>query len=155
MKKIFIIAFFALCLHASEISQKNVTAWLGDANLTCQQYAIDTLKTPKFRAYIELNNNKKLVFASVKSMLLYFYESGYKHGYIGIKELLVSDYKSGDVFNASDGFYVFGSRIVSAKGDDLIPFKNLADAKAFESEFLGHKILKFKEITKKLIDYLR
>lgn len=153
MRKFFVL-FFVLFLHG-EILQKDVASWLNNSDLVCKQFGIDTTNMPKFRAYIELNNGEILVFSSVKSMLLYFYEVGLKHNDVGIKELLVTDFKSGDVFSASSGFYVFGSRIVSVKGDDLIPFKNEFDAENFKATNSGHKILKFEQINKKLIDYLR
>ena len=70
-------------------------------------------------------------------------------------ELYVTDYASGEIFRAQDAFYVFGSVLQSARGDDLITFARLRDAQDFMREKKGHKILQFREISAKLIDYLR
>ena len=73
----------------------------------------------------------------------------------GGAELYVTDYASGEIFRAQDAFYVFGSVLQSARGDDLITFARLRDAQDFMREKKGHKILQFREISAKLIDYLR
>ena len=73
----------------------------------------------------------------------------------GGAELYVTDYASGEILRAQDAFYVFGSVLQSARGDDLIPFARLQDAQNFMREKKGHKILQFREISAKLIDYLR
>lgn len=70
-------------------------------------------------------------------------------------ELYVTDYASGEILRAQDAFYVFGSVLQSARGDDLITFARLRDAQDFMREKKGHKILQFREISAKLIDYLR
>lgn len=73
----------------------------------------------------------------------------------GSAELYVTDYASGEILRAQDAFYVFGSVLQSARGDDLITFARLRDAQDFMREKKGHKILQFREISAKLIDYLR
>ena len=73
----------------------------------------------------------------------------------GSAELYVTDYASGEILRAQDAFYVFGSVLQSARGDDLITFARLQDAQNFMREKKGHKILQFREISAKLIDYLR
>ena len=73
----------------------------------------------------------------------------------GGAELYVTDYASGEILQAQDAFYVFGSVLQSARGDDLITFARLRDAQDFMREKKGHKILQFREISAKLIDYLR
>ena len=75
--------------------------------------------------------------------------------YFGGAELYVTDYASGEILRAQDAFYVFGSVLQSARGDDLITFARLRDAQDFMREKKGHKILQFREISAKLIDYLR
>ena len=70
-------------------------------------------------------------------------------------ELYVTDYANGEILRAQDAFYVFGSVLQSARGDDLITFARLQDAQNFMREKKGHKILQFREISAKLIDYLR
>ena len=159
-------------------------AWLKDVNLTCAKYGIDTSAHPEFRAYARLKDGSALAFASPKAMFAYFFEgenlSGNNGGAsaeenlmsknpgggnlgeanstdanFGGAELYVTDYASGEILRAQDAFYVFGSVLQSARGDDLIPFARLRDAQDFMREKKGHKILQFREISAKLIDYLR
>ena len=159
-------------------------AWLKDVNLTCAKYGIDTSAHPEFRAYARLKDGSTLAFASPKAMFAYFFESeslganfsGASAGAnsasknlasansreanstdenFGGAELYVTDYASGEILRAQDAFYVFGSVLQSARGDDLIPFARLRDAQDFMREKKGYKILQFREISARLIDYLR
>ena len=159
-------------------------AWLKDLNLTCAKYGIDTSAHPEFRAYARLKDGSALAFASPKAMFAYFFEgknlSGNNGGAsaeenlmsknpasgnlgeanstnanFGGAELYVTDYASGEILRAQDAFYVFGSVLQSARGDDLITFARLCDAQDFMREKKGHKILQFREISARLIDYLR
>ncbi len=158
--------------------------WLKDVNLTCAKYGIDTSAHPEFRAYARLKDGSALAFASPKAMFAYFFESGSSganfseasagansaskntaSGNLGESnstnanfsgaELYVTDYASGEILRAQDAFYVFGSVLQSARGDDLITFARLRDAQDFMREKKGHKILQFREISARLIDYLR
>ena len=159
-------------------------AWLKDVNLTCAKYGIDTSAHPEFRAYARLKDGSALAFASPKAMFAYFFEgenlsgnnggasaeenlmsknpasgnfgeSNSTNANFGGAELYVTDYASGEILRAQDAFYVFGSVLQSARGDDLITFARLRDAQDFMREKKGHKILQFREISARLIDYLR
>ena len=159
-------------------------AWLKDVNLTCAKYGIDTSAHPEFRTYARLKDGSTLAFASPKAMFAYFFEgknlsgnnggasaeenlmsknpasgnfdeSNSTNANFGGAELYVTDYASGEILRAQDAFYVFGSVLQSAGGDDLITFARLRDAQDFMREKKGHKILQFREISARLIDYLR
>lgn len=159
-------------------------AWLKDVNLTCAKYGIDTSAHPEFRAYARLKDGSALAFASPKAMFAYFFEgenlsgnnggasaeenlmgknpandnfseSNSTNANFGGTELYITDYASGEILRAQDAFYVFGSVLQSARGDDLITFARLQDAQNFMREKKGHKILQFREISARLIDYLR
>ena len=159
-------------------------AWLKDVNLTCAKYGIDTSAHPEFRAYARLKDGSTLAFASPKAMFAYFFEgknlssnnggasaeenlmsknpasgnlgeSNSTNANFGGSELYITDYASGEILRAQDAFYVFGSVLQSARGDDLITFARLRDAQDFMREKKGHKILQFREISARLIDYLR
>ena len=159
-------------------------AWLKDVNLTCAKYGIDTSAHPEFRAYARLKDGSALAFASPKAMFAYFFEGENSSGNNGAAsaeenlmsknpasvnfgesnstganfggaELYVTDYASGEILRAQYAFYVFGSVLQSARSDDLITFARLRDAQDFMREKKGHKILQFREISARLIDYLR
>ena len=84
-----------------------------------------------------------------------FREANSTDANFGGAELYVTDYASGKILRAQDAFYVVGSVLQSARGDDLITFARLRDAQDFMREKKGHKILQFREISARLIDYLR
>lgn len=150
MKFLTVIAFTAMSAFAIN---SPADTFFKDANTTCPVKFIDVFKAPKFIAVLEYEG-EKVLFSSPKAMFHYFYEIAPKRHFGRLKRILVSDYKSGDLIEARGAFYVFGSRIVSAGGDDLIPFATLKDAQDFAAANSGRKILKFSEITRRLIEYL-
>jgi hypothetical protein len=116
-------------------------------------------------AEIELINGKKLHFASVKCMMLFYYKNDKwndlglkrpkdKKSKENIKALRVQDYGTLKVVDAKKAFYVFGSHVMSPKGDDLVPFQYEKDAENFMKENGGHKILTWKNFKLNLFDLL-
>lgn len=63
----------------------------------------------------------------------------------GGAELYVTDYASSEILQAQDAFYVFGSVLQSARGDDLITFARLRDAQDFMREKKGIKFCSFEK----------
>jgi len=125
-------------------------------------YLLEIDKHPKFAAEMELKNGKKIRFASVKSMMNFFYHPekypGYGVGPRGkeIGELYVRDYLSGELVPAEKAWYVFGSRLVGPHGDDLIPLGSKTRA-VFVQRYGGTKVMDYKELRSKgfgLIKYL-
>ena len=51
-------------------------------------------------------------------MFYYFYTSKPKE-VVPLKKMYVTDYKTKELIEATDAFYVFGSNVVSFSGDDL------------------------------------
>ena len=120
-------------------------------------------KNPRWMSEIELSNDKKLHFASVKCMMLFYYKNDKWHD-LGlanpkerqdhIKELRVQDYGSLKVIDAKKAFYVYGGHIMSPKGDDLVPFEYEKDAENFIKENGGNRILTWKHFKLNLFDLL-
>ena len=101
----------------------------------------------------EYKNGKKVLFSSAKQMFYYFYTSKPKE-VVPLKKMYVTDYKTKELIEATEAFYVFGSNVVSFSGDDLIPFASYEDAKKFADYNSASRIFEFSKINKKLIDYL-
>ncbi len=120
-------------------------------------------KNPRWMSEVELINDKKLHFASVKCMMLFYYKND-KWGDLGlktpkerhdnIKELRVQDYGTLKVIDAKKAFYVYGGHVMSPKGDDLVPFQYEKDAENFMKEKGGNKILTWKHFKLNLFDLL-
>ena len=125
-------------------------------------YLVDLKKYPKFSAKMLLKNGKTIEFASVKSMLNFYYHPEKYPGF-GVRdrrqigEMFVKDYLDGTEIPLRQAWYVFGSRIVGPHGDDLIPLSSKARAELFTKRYGGTKIMSFKELGEKgygLIRYL-
>jgi len=69
-------------------------------------------------------------------------------------KIRVIDYYTLKVIDGRKAFYVVGSSVYGPMGKELIPFKNLADAKDFIRDYGGNKILTFGEITREIVHEL-
>ena len=150
MKKIVLLALCAGIVFGANLKDSD---FFKDTNSTCPIKFIDVFKYPDWIAVLEYKNGKKVLFSSAKQMFYYFYTSKPKE-VVPLKKMYVTDYKTKELIEATEAFYVFGSRVVSFSGDDLIPFGNLNDAKKFANQNSASRIFEFSKINKKLIDYL-
>jgi nitrous oxide reductase accessory protein NosL len=98
-------------------------------------------KYPKWAAQIYYGD-KHYSFDGVKDLMKYYFM--YKDG---ISKILVTDYYSQKAIEAKESYFVIGSDVYGPMGDELIPFEKLSDAKTFNLDHKGTKILKFDEIT--------
>jgi len=152
----YLLLFFLLIplLFANET---NTTKTLVDP-----VYGLPVDKYPKFQAKIDLADGKEILFCCPKAMFdLYFRPFAYPEYKIkeekDFKKLYVKDVLSGEWIDAKKALYVFGSRLKSPKGDDLIPVKNKESLAIFKLKYGGSRVLTFGEIVQKgfaLIKYL-
>ncbi len=125
-------------------------------------YMIPVDKYPKFQAKIVLANGKEVLFCCPKAMFDFYFRPFYYPEYHvkkeqDFKKLLVKDFISGKWIDAKKALYVFGSRLMGPKGDDLIPVKDRLALKFFQAKFGGTRVLTFDEVKKRgmgLIEYL-
>ena len=68
--------------------------------------------------------------------------------------IYVSEYYEMKPINAHDGFFVMGSDVYGPMGHELIPFATEADAEVFKKDHKGKQILRFQELTPKLLEKL-
>lgn len=102
-------------------------------------------KYPKWASQI-FYGKEHYSFDGVKDMMKYYF----KHQK-NITDMLVRDYYSQESIKADEAFYVIGSNVYGPMGSELIPFVDEEDAKTFYIDHNGKKIIKFKNITKKLV----
>jgi len=127
-----------------------------DKNTECLVRHLKVYKDPRWAVKIELNNGKKIYFSSPKSMFEFYHRPG-KWYDMGVKSekdfknIIVTDYLTMKLINAKDAFYIYGSRVHSPAGDDLVVIENEADAKEFSLKYGGKRIFKFNEISDALI----
>ncbi len=148
--------------NATIPSVQTAPAASGWSNRLDPVYMIPVDKLPKFTAEMVLKNGKKIRFASVKSMLNFYYHPEkyplYKvRSRKAIKTMFVQDYLSGERIPLQKAWYVFGSRLMGPHGDDLIPLSSRTRAELFVKRYGGTKIMSFQEVGDKgygLVHYL-
>ncbi len=108
-------------------------------------------KYPKWAASIK-RNGKIEYFDGVKDMMKYYiFDGDFPYDRNKIEEIMVSDYYTLEAINAKEAFYVNDSDIFGPMGRELIPFKSLKSAKAFVVDHNGKGVVKFEEITDKMV----
>jgi copper chaperone NosL len=152
MKKLVLSLFVGalLCAATDSFIGKSVME-LKDENTTCVVRFTDvkTKKDSQFAAIMVYKDGKKEFYSSTKYMFRYYY--GQEKN---VSSIFVTDYKTSKFIAPQNAYFVFGSRIMSTGGDDLIVFANEADAKEFSAKNSGKRVLKFQNISKKLIELL-
>jgi len=130
-----------------------------DKNTTCLVRHFKVYKEPKWVAKIEVRNGKTVFFSSPKSMFEFYHRPG-KWFDIGVKserdfsKIVVTNYKNLKPIDAEKAFYVYGSRVISPAGDDLVAFDSKESAEQFSKKYAGKRIMKFDEISDALIRLL-
>jgi len=108
-------------------------------------------KYPKWAASITLNQQIHY-FDGVKDMMKYYiFDGDFPYDRGSITQMMVSDYYTLEAIPAKEAFYVNDSDIFGPMGRELIPFKSEKSAKAFIVDHNGKGLLKFHEITDKIV----
>jgi len=109
---------------------------------------------PEWNARIEFRDSAYATFDGAKCMFKYYLNMK-KYNPLkeknGVTVISVKDYDSKTSIDALQAFYVIWSDVYGPMGHEPILFEKEADAKKFLKEHKGKKILRFKEITQKLI----
>ncbi len=116
-------------------------------------------KSPMWVSKVVTKDSKEFFFTSPKSVLEFYYTpkkwpEAEVNGPEDIKDIIVTDYKTGDPIDAKYAFYVYGSNKISFAGDDLPAFKSIDDAKNFMKNNNGRRVLSFTEVSSGLIALL-
>ena len=121
------------------------------ADAKCPVCGMFVSKYPKWAAFMQIND-KKYYFDGVKDMMKYYiFDGDFPYDRKNISEITVSDYYTLEEIPAKEAFYVLDSDIFGPMGHELIPFKSKKSAKAFMDDHNGKAMLKFDEITDKMV----
>ncbi len=71
-----------------------------------------------------------------------------------IARMGVTNYYDGSRIDAASAAYVLGSDVLGPKGHDLVPLADEFDAKEFEGDHRGRRVLRFADITQAILDAL-
>ena len=166
MKYLIIIALLCISLFG----ETNTTTWKikdiskeykidFDKNTTCLVRHIQLYKNPKWVAKIELKNGKVAYFCSPKSMFEFYFQPGKWYEFGVRKEedfakIIVTDFNTLKPINAKEAYFVYGSRVTSPAGDDLVAFSSKKEAQEFVKQYGGSRIFSFDKVPSGLIKLL-
>jgi len=108
----------------------------------------------EWNARIEFKDSTHATFCGAKCMFKYHLNVKKYNPSKGLNDITavsVTDYDSKIPIDARRAFFVIWSDAYGPMGHEPIPFEKETDAKKFLKEHKGRKILKFKDVTSKLI----
>ncbi len=109
---------------------------------------------PEWNARVEFRDSTHAIFCGAKCLFKYHlnmkkYDPAKDKN--DVAAVSVTDYESKTPIDARQAFFVIWSDLYGPMGHEPIPFEKEADAKKFLKEHKGKKILRFKDVTSKLI----
>ncbi len=148
----------ALTLQLSLSSQagekKPVTPAPKDKCPVCGMFVV---KYPEWMAEVIYKDGSYAVFDGPKDLFKYYlnlkkYNPAKK--ITDIDSVFVKDYYSVNFLDGTRCLYVAGSDIYGPMGRELIPFEKEADAREFMKDHKGESLLRFTDITEKILKTL-
>ncbi len=108
-------------------------------------------KYPKWAAEMVVNGTTHY-FDGVKDMMKYYiFDGDFPYDRSKIQKMLVTDFYTLEAIPAKEAYYVIGSKLYGPMGNELIPFKTEKEAKDFIADHGGDRIVRFKQITGKMV----
>jgi nitrous oxide reductase accessory protein NosL len=108
-------------------------------------------KYPKWAAEMVVGG-KTYYFDGVKDMMkFYIFDGDFPYDRSKIEKMLVTDFYTLEAIPAQKAYYVLGSKLYGPMGNELIPFKTEKEAKDFIADHGGERIVRFKDITGKMV----
>ncbi len=152
------------CSHLSKSKLKAVAYYVSNGNIKLSAKHIDVpakakcpvcgmfvSKYPKWASKMK-HSGKVYYFDGVKDMMKYYiFDGDFPYSRNSISEMVVSDYYTLEEIPAKSAIYVLDSNVFGPMGRELIPFKSKNSAKAFMDDHNGKNMLKFDEITAKIV----
>jgi nitrous oxide reductase accessory protein NosL len=120
----------------------------------CPVCGMFVYKYPDWLAEIVFKDGSVDFFDGAKDLFKYYFNiNKYSPGRNkkNIAAVYVTEYYDMQLIDARKAFFVMGSDIYGPMGHELIPFATQADASAFMIDHKGKRILRFGEITPKVI----
>lgn len=156
MRIVAIFALFASLLFGAEV-QNLLGLKYEDLNLKsdliCPVKRVSIKEHKDWLGFIQYNDGSIDPVSSTKYTFNFFFTDGAKH-FAGVKKIYLTDFKTKELIDASEAYYVFGSTMMSIGGDDVIPFAKEEDAQEFLEAYKGKKIYRFDRMDKNFINYL-
>ena len=159
MKKFSILVLSTCLISTLSLSANEAFSMNFDKDTRGLVRKMQVYKSPAWVAKVVTNKQKEFFFTSPKSVLEFYYTpkkwaEAEVNSPEDIKNIIVTDYKTGKAIDAKYAFYVYGSNKISYAGDDLPAFKSIDDAKYFMKNNKGRRVLSFDQLSKGLIELL-
>ena len=107
-----------------------------------------------WNAEIRFADATRVIFDGPKDMFKYYLEAAKydpSKTTIDVTAISVKDYYAKTPIDAQKAFFVIWGDVYGPMGNEPVPFEKEADAKKFLKAHTGRKILRFKDITQKLL----
>ncbi len=152
------------CQHLSPAKLKAVAYYLTNGSMQanasqmhvpegakCPVCGMFVSKYPRWAAMIEINGHKHY-FDGVKDMMKYYiFDGDFPYDRKKITQIEVTDFYTLEAIPARFAWFVYDSKLYGPMGRELIPFRTEAAAKNFMADHGGEKIVRFKDITGKMV----
>ena len=145
-----------LCLVSSSFAG-DVAAPADGKKVKCPVCGMFVAPYAAWNSTITHTDSSTAVFDGSKDMFKYYLDIkkyAPSRSKDSISTIMVKDYSSKEDTDALKAYYVIWGDIYGPMGNEPIPFQNEADAKKFLKEHHGKKVLRFKDITLKLLHEL-
>jgi copper chaperone NosL len=156
--KAFVVVIF-LCVWTAHVmasaSKITTEAQEPQPQDKCPVCGMFVAKFSNWVAQIVYKDGTHVFFDGVKDMMKYYLNINKYHPdreKSDISSIYVTDYYNVFFFDGLRAYYVIGSDVKGPMGDELIPFKKEIEAKEFMKDHKGKKILKFGDITSKVLE---
>lgn len=121
---------------------------------TCPIKNVPITKHKEWLGYVQFKNGDVVALSAPKYAFAYYIKEKDVNKNDQVHKIYMTDHKTGKIIDADGAFYVFGSRIMSVGGDDIIPFEKESDAKEFLEKQSGKKIFGIDRMNANFINYL-
>ncbi len=145
---------FACLLLAQPVMSDPVAVPKPAQTDTCPVCGMFVSKYPNWVATVLYKDGHAHHFDGAKDMFKYLLDmpkwaTGHKAE--DIRTIAVTEYYTLQKIDAKQAFYVIGSEVYGPMGHELVPLANMEDAKEFMQDHKGVKILRFDQVSQKLL----
>ncbi len=121
---------------------------------TCPVCGMFVSKYPNWVATVLYKDGHAHHFDGAKDMFKYLLDMpkwAPGHKAEDIQTIAVTEYYTLQKIDAKQAFYVIGSEVYGPMGHELVPLANMKDAKEFMQDHKGVKIMRFDQVSQKLL----
>ncbi|MCJ7682491.1 MAG: nitrous oxide reductase accessory protein NosL [Candidatus Aminicenantes bacterium] len=120
----------------------------------CPVCGMFVYKYPDWLAEIIFKDESVVFFDGAKDLFKYYFEfKKYRPGKNkkDIAAIYVTEYYALEMIDARKAFFIMGSDVYGPMGNELIPLATEEDARTFMKDHKGKRVLRFEDITLKVI----